>query len=169
MKVRFITSVFICIIVISCTKSLDGGENQSISIDKVGGAYKGGTLSWQKNSISGTVSGTDPNVTFTTTYANNRVKVNVITSAPITQKAFDLPLTTKQESPVNNVLTTAYYEFSETANTNTLQNNFVLGYSMMKTASGLTVQGNIFSLTVTNPFGSNPASEQVKISSCTKQ
>jgi len=172
---KILTAVLLLnILLVSCKKDTDTAS-PNISIDLITGTYKGGTLTWekwQKNSQTNYSSGNDFNVSFTATYSANRVKIDITTTAPITKKSFELPLTFKQEmqSPGLSAgqFMSAAYKFMDTAVTYTLEKEFEYSASMVKQLNIIDISGRFDYKYLTNPWSSLPTYERFSLTG-TKQ
>lgn len=163
--------LFLTIILVACKKDTDNAASSNISIDLITGTYKGGTLTWekwQKNALTNYSSGNDFNVSFTATYSANRVKIDITTTAPITKKSFDLPMTSKQEMQAAGQFISAAYKFMDTAMTYTLEKEFEYSASMVKNLNKIDISGRFDYSYLTNPWSTLPTYERFSLSG-TKQ
>lgn len=164
MKINTVILV-LTILLVSCKKDTDTASS-NISIDLITGTYKGGTLTWekwQKNSQTNNSSGNDFNASFTVTYSANRVKIDVTTTAPITKKSFDLPMTSKQEMQAAGQFISAAYKFMDTSMTYTLEKEFEYSASMIKNLNKIDISGRFDYSYLTNPWSALPTYERFSI------
>lgn len=162
--------LILSVLLISCKKATDTA-NSDLNIDLITGTYKGGTLTWEKwekNSLTNKSSGNDFNVSFTATYSTNRIKINIITNAPISKKSFDLPMTFKQEMQQVAQVATSVYEFTDTSITYSLEKSFQYSASMTKIVNKIDVSGSLYYSYLTNPWSTYPTFEKFSLSG-TKQ
>lgn len=145
----------------SCNKDVVSNlSNNDITIEKVSGTYKGGTLYWEKsNFITNNTSGSDPNASFTVNYSSNYINVTLNTTAPISKKTFRLPLTDRQETPVNGILALANYGFSE-GSTSQNSNGSSFGFGLTRLNTSLTITGGL-NYNVFINAGANSSDEKV--------
>ncbi len=163
-------SLYLCVVLLfigislnSCNKDVVSDlTNNDISIEKISGTYKGGTLYWEKSSfVTNSTNGSDPNASFTVNYSANYVNVTINTTEPISKKTFRLPLTDRQETPVNGVLAIATYGFSEGSTAQNFTGSSIsFGLTRLNTSLPITVTGGINYNVFTNA-GANSSEEKV--------
>lgn len=122
-------TLLLSISLFACSKKDNGSSTPKEGIAKIETTYSGGSLSWEQTIDGVKTSGTDANATFSITYKDKKATVTVNTTAPLTNKSYQLPLISPETS-------TSGYVFQAVENTDMVQNNSALRVTTTTTISG---------------------------------
>lgn len=124
---RYLSFLIFSIVFFSCSKKENTAPKEGIA--RVQGHYSGGSLSWEKTADGVKTTGTDDNSSFDVIYKDKKAIVTVNTTAPVTNKSYELPLISPETS-------SSGYIFQLVENTDIVQNNSVLRITITTSTSG---------------------------------
>ncbi|MFT3946443.1 MAG: hypothetical protein QM763_05655 [Agriterribacter sp.] len=99
----------------SCSKK-DNNSTPKEGIARIEGNYSGESLSWERTIDGNKTTGTDTNASFSIVYKNKKATITVNTGATLTNKTYELPLISDENS--SNGYIFQLYENSETVQSN---------------------------------------------------
>lgn len=124
-----LVAVFSSALLFSCSKKDNSNPGTKEGITRIEGHFTGESITWERIVDGDKTSGTDAGASFDIAYKDKKAYVIVNTTAPVTNKTFQLPLISPETS-------SSGYVFQLVENTDIIQNNSVLRITITTKTSG---------------------------------